>query len=478
MTSHDDRSPILVWFRQDLRLDDHPALAHAAETGRPVVPLYVLDEESEGLRAWGGAHRWWLHHALDALGTALKEHHLPLVLRRGPALREVVDVAKAAGAGALWYNRRYGPGERAVDEAVAEALGDLDCQGFTGTILHEPEAVQTGSGGFYRVFTPFFRKLQSLGDPRDPIDPPKHLKTNDTSVRSDRLADWNLLPKKPNWSGGIDEAWQAGEDAAHQRFAAFQEEILAGYKDSRNLPAEDGTSRMSPHLHWGSVSPYRLWHDAQARGKGAEGAGAYRRELAWRDFNYHLLFHVADFTRANYDKRFDRFPWRKSPKDLEAWQQGRTGYPLVDAGMRQLWQTGWMHNRVRMVAASFLTKHLLIDWRAGEAWFWDTLVDGDAANNVSQWQWVAGCGADAQPFFRIFNPIGQSRKFDKGGDYIRRFVPELAALPDKAIHAPWEAGEDVLDEAGVALGKTYPKPIVDHEEARKRALDAFAMIRG
>ena len=354
-------------------------------------------------------------------------------------------------------------------------------QRFTANILHDPDAVRTTSGGWYKVYTPFWRKL-SEREPRDPIDAPKRLRRPEAFPASERLEDWRLLPTKPDWSGGIATSWEVGEAAAQARFDAFCDDLLADYRSGRERPRDDATSRMSPHLRWGEISPYRLWHTAGAHAARRstipdEAFRTFRQELVWRDFNYHLLHHFGPLATANFNPRFDRFAWRSSKGDLAAWQKGLTGYPIVDAGMRQLWETGWMHNRVRMIVGSFLTKDLLIDWREGERWFWDTLVDGDIASNTAQWQWIGGSGADAQPFFRIFNPVTQSEKFDNDGTYIRRFVPELKNLPAKAIHAPWLADEATLRAAGVMLGATYPAPIVDHKGARDRALAAYREVK-
>jgi deoxyribodipyrimidine photo-lyase len=480
-SSAEDASPILVWLRDDLRLDDNPALAEACATGRPVVVLFIL--EDEGPRPFGGAHRWWLHHSLSAFADAIDKIGGRLILRRGAAAGIVPAVLEETGATALWFNRRYEEGAVARDDDIAADLDGIDLQRFRAHILHDPSAVRTKTGNTYRVYTPFWKTLSASGEPREPVAAPKRIVAPAKGwPDSDALTAWKLLPTRPDWSGGLSKAWTPGEAAARKRFEAFCEARLKGYDEGRDLPAEDATSRMSPHLRFGEISPFRLWHMAQAAAgsrKVPEGdLERYEKELVWRDFNYHLLTHFGPLAERNFDARFDAFPWREAPDELKAWQQGRTGYPLVDAAMRQLWQTGWMHNRMRMVAASFLTKHLLIDWREGEKWFWDTLVDGDAASNPSQWQWVAGSGADAQPFFRIFNPMTQSRKFDPDGAYIRRYVPELADLSDKAIHAPWEADCATLAQAGVRLGTTYPKPIVDHAAARARALGAFKAMQG
>lgn len=470
--------PVVVWLRDDLRLDDNPALAHAAETGRPVVPLVVL-EDGGGGRSLGAAHRWWLHHSLTALGASLKKIGSGLVLRSGNPETVVPAFVRETKAGALFMNRRYHRPADTSDAAVASALEEVEVESFQAHILHDPDRVRTKTGGFYKVYTPFMKTLRAGGDPRDPMDAPKRLKAPKGGLPpSDDLGDWKLLPTKPDWSGGMAEAWRPGEAIAQERFEHFCDSILGGYDESRERPAEDGTTRMSPHLRFGEISPYRLWHRAEEEARSNrrvpdKAIETFRRELVWRDFNYHVLHHVGAIDRENINKRFDGFDWEESKAELKAWQRGKTGYPIVDAAMRQLWQTGWMHNRMRMVVGSFLTKDLLIDWREGERWFWDTLVDGDIASNTAQWQWIAGSGADAQPFFRIFNPITQGQKFDPKGVYIRRFLPELAALSDKDIHTPWLAGSATLKSAGIRLGETYPHPIVDHSKARERALSVY-----
>ncbi|MEL6751271.1 MAG: deoxyribodipyrimidine photo-lyase, partial [Pseudomonadota bacterium] len=353
-----------------------------------------------------------------------------------------------------------------------------DGRSFDGLLMHEPARVRTGSDKPYKVYTPFWKNLAASLDVRQPLPAPEKLKAPSTSPNSDELDDWNLLPTKPDWSGGISERWTVGETAAHERSDAFLADDLRTYDDARDDPGLDRTSRMSPYLRFGHVSPHQLWHAAQDGRRTADPKAreTFLKELVWREFSYHLLSNFRPLHEENFNPKFDDFEWRDDPEGLKAWQKGRTGYPIVDAGMRQLWQTGWMHNRVRMITASFLVKHLLIDWREGERWFWDTLVDGDPASNPAQWQWVAGTGADAAPFFRIFNPILQATKFDPKGTYIKHFVPELKNLPNKFLGAPWEAGTAALNEAGIQLGKTYPRPIVDHKTARERALDTLAAI--
>jgi deoxyribodipyrimidine photo-lyase len=466
--------PVLVRFRRDLRLDDNPALAAAAAAG-PVLPVYLLDDAMPGRWAPGGASRWWLHHSLAALRADLTARGLPLVLRRGDAAQVLPDLAREAGAGAVFWNRRYAPFAVARDAALQAALENAGVvvRSFNAGLLWEPWTIETRTGGPYRVFTPYYkaclkRPVAAAAGPLPrlvgPTDPPP----------SDPLDAWGLLPTRPDWAGGLRAAWTPGEAGAHERARTFLDTAVNGYADHRDRPAGDATSRLSPHLHFGEIDPRRLWH---AIDRDAPGGAAFARELVWREFSHHLLHHALALPETPLRPSFAAFPWRDDPAGLAAWQRGRTGYPLVDAGMRQLWATGWMHNRVRMVAASFLVKHLLIPWQAGAAWFWDTLVDADLANNSASWQWVAGCGTDAAPYFRIFNPVAQSRRFDPDGGYIRSFVPELAGLDAAHIHAPWQAPAGVLAEAGIRLGETYPAPIVDHRAARRRALDAYARIR-
>mgnify|MGYP002821143526 CR=1 FL=1 len=476
-------TPVIVWFRQDLRCADNPAFAAAAETGQPVLPLFILDEETPDVRPVGGASRWWLHHSLKSLAAGLREHGLELLLRRGRAANVLADIEEQTGADRVVWNRCYEPGAIARDTAVKAMLraAGVATESFNGSLLIEPWKVETGQGGPYKVFTPYWRRLREVYQAPPVAALPKTLPAA-TSPAGDALAAWQLLPTAPDWAGGLRESWEIGEDAAMARLGGFLDDGVARYPQERDRPDIDGTSRLSPYLHWGEISPHQVWRAAAVHlykgGAVAAGAEALLRELAWRDFNHHLLFHFPGIATANWREQFDGFPWRDDPEALALWQKGQTGYPLVDAGMRELFHTGFMHNRVRMIAGSFLIKDLMIDWRAGEAWFWDTLVDADLANNAGNWQWVAGSGADASPFFRIFNPVTQGEKFDSTGAYVRRWVPELAELPDKCIHKPWTASPDTLDAAGVRLGESYPAPMVDHGVARERALEAYHTIRG
>ncbi|MBX3446158.1 MAG: deoxyribodipyrimidine photo-lyase [Parvibaculaceae bacterium] len=471
-----DGAPIVMWFRRDLRLDDNPALDAALRSGAPLLPLFILDPDDMP----GAASRWWLHHSLASLSDALRKRGAPLILRRGRPAEILPRLVNETGATALCWNRCYEPHAVARDKALKSALGEsgVEVASFNGSLLVEPWEVKTGNGDPYKVFTPFWRAL-SQRDIASPRPAPKKFAA--ALCPSDALDDWSLLPVKPDWAGGLRETWQPGEEGAQARLAAFVDHAMSAYRDARDLPDREGTSRLSPHLHWGEISPRRIWHvarnAAEAHSGSAAAAEPFLREVGWRDFAFHLVFHWPGIVGENWKSEFDAFPWVKDDAAFHAWTKGETGYPLVDAGMRELWQTGWMHNRVRMVAASFLVKHLLIDWRRGAEWFEDTLVDADLAVNRASWQWVAGSGADAAPYFRIFNPVLQGEKFDPAGDYIRRYVPELAALDARYIHRPWEAPSDVLTKAGVTLGKSWPEPIVDHGAARARALAAYEEIR-
>lgn len=474
----------IVWFRQDLRLQDNPALAAAVARGGPILPVYVLDDAGEGDWPAGGASRWWLHHSLAALAASLRERDSRLVLARGESAPVLASLVKSTGATAVYWNRRYEPATIARDKALKAALAatGVEAKSFNASLLFEPHTVQNKSGGPFQVFTPYWRHCQTLAVeapvklPAGPIPAPAKW------PKSPALEELNLPPAL-KWADGFSRVWAPGETGAQKRLRKFIASALAAYDERRNLPDVDGTSALSPHLHFGEIGPRQAW--AAVRGLSHDsgvfpanrGAQVFLAELGWREFAYHLLYHFPSTPTQPLREEFAAFPWRKDEKQLRAWHRGLTGYPIVDAGMRQLWATGWMHNRVRMIVASFLVKHLRLSWRDGAAWFWDTLVDADLASNTLGWQWSAGCGADAAPYFRIFNPILQGAKFDPEGGYVRRWVPELAKLPARHIHQPWDAPLDVLAEAGLTLGANYPHPIVDHAEARAGALAAFKAMR-
>ncbi|MGD9502069.1 MAG: deoxyribodipyrimidine photo-lyase [Methyloceanibacter sp.] len=474
--------PIIVWFRLDLRLADHAALSEAATTGAPLLALYILDDETPGALRMGGAARWWLHGSLAALGRDLAALGGKLHLRRGAAPEILAELLDETGASAIHATRGYEPWEDALERNLAAlcATRNAELRLFPGRLLFEPETILSGSGRSFRVFTPFWKACLAAPSPRPPLPVPKLGRF--ATAKSETLVDFALLPANPDWAGGLRAIWQPGASAAEARLRHFIAEGLARYANDRGNLDGDPSSRLSPHLHFGEIGPNQVWHAvtheaSAARGRLDRGAFSFLRELGWREFSYHLLDRFPDMTQRPLKPEFARFPWRDDPGALRAWQLGETGYPIVDAAMRQLWQTGWMPNRARMIVASFLVKHLLVSWQAGAAWFLDTLVDADLANNSASWQWVAGTGTDAAPYFRIFNPVLQGRKFDPSGDYVRRFVPELERLPAPDIHAPWEAPALTLAEAGVSLGRTYPAPIVEHGFARTRALQALKAIR-
>lgn len=442
-------APIIVWFRQDLRLADHPALYEASLTGKPVICLYIHDDESAGQWRLGGASRWWLHHSL--------ERFKGMVIRSGEPERALLEVIRESGAKTVYWNRAYEPFAVARDTKIKATLRDagIEAKSFKGNVLFEPWELKP-----YKVFTPYYKAclahthLIGASLPAPKFTPQK--------LDGLSVADLGLLPRIP-WDKGFAELWEPGESGARQRLSDFIDGPMGGYKEQRDFPSVDATSRLSPFLHFGEISHRDVWHLSEPHA----GSAAFLRELIWREFSIHLLYHNSDLPSKPLQPKFAAFPWKPDRAHLTAWQKGLTGFPIVDAGMRQLWQTGWMHNRVRMIVGSFLVKHLLQPWQAGEAWFWDTLVDADLPNNAASWQWIAGCGADAAPYFRVFNPILQGQKFDPKGTYVRRFVPELRDVPDDFIHTPWEWA-----------GKTaYPAPIVDHAAGRERALAAYAELK-
>jgi deoxyribodipyrimidine photo-lyase len=465
---------VLLWLRRDLRLADNPALQAALADGRRVCLAYVLDDVSAGPWSLGGASRWWLHHSLASLDEAVRQRGGQLILRRGESAAEIAHLAAEIGASTVHVGAAHEPWARRL---LDRAAGALDRHGIKllrhrSALLFDPDSIRTQGGGFYGVFTPFSRACLAYGVTGTPTPAPSALRG--PRVASDDLADWGLLPTRPDWAGGLRETWAPGEAGAARRLEQFMAGKVADYADRRNLPGIDGTSMLSPHLHWGEISPLQVWQ-AIPEGRGGQ---IFRNELLWREFSAHLLSRHGDLPEQPLKREFAGMPWRDDPAGLAAWQRGRTGLPIVDAGMRQLWQCGWMHNRVRMVVASFLIKHLMLPWRVGEDWFWDTLVDADLASNAANWQWVAGSGADAAPYFRVFNPVLQGKKFDADGAYVRRYVPELRDLPDQYLHCPWEAPDAVLRVAGVRLGIDYPTPIVDLVEGRDRALAAYRSISG
>ncbi|MEH6664765.1 MAG: deoxyribodipyrimidine photo-lyase [Brevundimonas sp.] len=478
MTSTSTR-PVIVWFRRDLRLADNPALTEAAAAGAPVICLYIHDDLLDG-RPMGAASRWWLDKSLRALAADLKDRGASLCLRSGESESVLRSVVEATGAQAVLMNRMFEPAAWERDAAIAEGLkaDGVACRGFNGTLLARPGSVRTGQDAPYKVFTPFLKALLNAAGAPPPREGPRTLAGVD-SLTSEAVDDWSLHPTRPDWSGGFD--WTPGEAGAREALSRFLAGPLKAYGDGRDIPGDEGTSRLSPHLHFGEISPWRAVRAArQAAEDGrvpAAQAEKFVSEIGWREFSAHLLHQFPHMAVRAFRPEFEAMAWRDDAQGLEAWKRGMTGYPIVDAGMRELWATGWMHNRVRMIVASFLIKDLLIDWRAGEAWFRDTLVDADMGNNIQNWQWVAGSGADAAPYFRIFNPVTQGEKFDGDGAYVRRWIPELARLSDRWIHAPWTAPKEVLGAAGIRLGRDYPAPIVDHAMARRRALDALEAVK-
>jgi deoxyribodipyrimidine photo-lyase len=472
----------IVWFRHDLRLDDNPALAAAARRGA-VVPLFIWAPEEE--RPWepGAASRWWLHQSLERFSAAVEKAGGTLIFRRGPTLETLRAVARESGATHVVWNRRYEPAVISRDTGIKKALAadGLEVESFNGGLLYEPMHVATKEGRPYQVFTPFWRALLSRDEPAEPVKAPKTLRGVSKKISGLALDALGLLPRI-DWAATMRTSWTPGEAGARRRLDAFVQRPLTTYGSERDRPDHEGTSGLSPHLHFGEISPRRVWHAVREAAGGkpaAKIAGSpevYLRELGWREFASHLLYHFPHTTDAPLRSDYARFPWVKDPVGLRAWHRGRTGFPIVDAGMRQLWATGWMHNRVRMIVASFLVKDLRVSWLEGARWFWDTLVDADLAANTLGWQWAAGCGADAAPYFRVFNPTSQGTKFDPDGDYVRAWVPELKDLPADDIHEPAAADRATLVKAGVRLGHDYPEPLVDHAEARKRALEALKTV--
>lgn len=476
------KSPIIFWYRQDLRIDDLPALAAAAATDQPIIPCYILDDETPGEWRIGDASRWWLHHSLQSLASALGKRGGTLLLRRGEAGAVLEQLLRETGARQIMCTRMYEPWatelEARLHRRFEKSGVDFRCHG--GGLLHEPGAISNLSGLPYKVFTPFWRRCRTQPEPARPKKLGSKARWWSEPTASETLDDWQLCPHQPDWAAQWKNWWNPGTAGATKKLENFLLDGVSQYSEGRDHPSLDCTTRLSPHLHYGEISPRQVWHrvrDAAAQQPALENQiEKFLSELGWREFSYHLMYHFTTIPEQAFKEPFRRFPWLPGEQKLRAWQTGQTGYPIVDAGMRELWQTGYMHNRVRMITASFLTKHLLVHWRQGANWFWSTLLDADLANNSSGWQWVAGSGADASPYFRIFNPVTQGRKFDTEGHYIRKWVPELSQLPDRYLSCPWEAPADVLQQAGVTLGQEYPQPIVDHKIARESALAAYASL--
>lgn len=475
--------PCILLFRQDLRTTDNPALYHAAESGLPVLPVYLFDEDTQGPWAMGGASKVWLHYSLKSLEERLAKMGLSLHIAKGPLKKTIPEILKKTQAKALYLNTIYEP-SRQRDEADLKrelAKGGLEVHVFNASHFFEPWDLKPASAPFYKVFTPYYNACIKILENRPLWKTPEKVMPF-PQVESLSIEDLHLLPHHPDWSKGIRAAWTPGEKEAKRLLDDFLSSSIAEYSHGRDFPGGSFTSRLSPYLHFGEISPFEVLTRLDAmmgkippekKALLSKEADHFLREVIWREFACHILHHYPDLPDTPYQKKFEKWPWSESRAHLNAWKRGMTGYPIVDAGMRELWQTGYMHNRVRMIAASFLIKDLLIDWREGEKWFWDTLVDADLASNSFNWQWVAGSGFDAAPYFRIFNPTTQGEKFDAKGDYVRRWVPEIAALPDKWLHSPSEAPVEALRQAGITLGVNYPHPIINHKEAREKALALF-----
>lgn len=476
-------APAILWFRRDLRLADNLALAQAVSKQVPVVPLFIWAPDEDGAWSPGGASRVWLHRALEALQQDLESCGAKLIIKTGASARVLLEIASATGASIVYFNECFEPAARARDASVSEALNKsgISVETFNSSLLFHPRRIQTKEGNPYKVFTPFWRLCQLAPEPDEPLVPPRRIISPAELPPSVPLQSLKLLPSI-HWDDGIKSAWTAGSSGALRQLEHFLDGTIVSYGTDRDRPDRDGVSRLSPYLHSGEISARQIWHAVKERTATIrstaqqESVATYLKELGWREFAYHLLYHFPHTESQPLHKQFERFPWRDDTEEIQRWQKGLTGFPIVDAGMRQLWTLGWMHNRVRMIVASFLVKDLLISWQSGARWFWDTLVDADLASNTLGWQWAAGCGADAAPYFRIFNPVTQSQKFDPNGKYIKEWVPELKDVPASAIHSPWTAAKE-LERVGVTLGKTYPYPMVDHAIARKRALDALSAIK-
>ena len=472
----------LYLFRNDLRLKDNPALSAACNAGQPVLLLFIFDDIDKNW-GMGSASRWWLHHSLQSLSSSVEKQGGRVILRKGNTISILDEIINQANVNKLYFSRTYEPAQRKIEENIYSNFQDkIKIKRFGSYLLFEPEQIRTGNDQPYKVFTPFWKTCLKQLEPHISKQNFSELKIlSRLKIKYDDLNNWCLLPTKPDWAEGLRNKWQPGEVGAHNTLKEFIQTGLLNYDEDRNRPDRLGTSCLSPYLHFGEIAPVRIWHEVKQHidqnKRGTKSGMAYLRELGWRDFSTHLLYNWPDFPELPFRPEYKKFPWKKNKKALRVWQKGQTGYPIIDAGMRQLWHTGWMHNRVRMIVASFLVKHLLIHWRDGEDWFWETLVDADLANNSVSWQWIAGSGADAAPYFRIFNPILQGKKFDPNGDYVRHWVAEVANLPNQYIHEPWRANDEVLSKAELKLNRDYPAPIIDHDIGRKRALEAYRELK-
>lgn len=472
------KSVSIFWFRQDLRLSDNPGLVEACKVGA-LIPIYIYDEAGAGAFKMGASSKLWLYHSLVSLNKSLEGK---LSVYKGQSKRVILSLVEKYKINHVFWNRCYEPWRVRDDKEIKKVLKErgVDCESLNGSLLWEPWEVLKNDGTPYRVYTPFYRNgcLRSAV-PRRPLNKPRNMDLiyNPDSVKISAL---NLRPSK-KWVKKIEDQWSIGEVEAVKKMKNFVNNSVSNYKKERDYPGASGASRLSPHLHFGELSPNQIWHSVYSRKKSSslnKSEDCFLSEIGWREFSYYLLYHFPNIPSRNFQEKFNAFPWRKNSRVVELWQKGETGYPIVDAGMRELWQTGYMHNRVRMIVASFLVKNLLQHWHLGRDWFWECLLDADLANNSASWQWVAGSGADAAPYFRIFNPVTQAEKFDSEGAYIRKFVPELSKMPNKYLFKPWETPSDVLDQAGVVLGETYPMPIVDLKDSREEALAAYKELTG
>ena len=466
--------PTIVWFQNDFRLHDNAALYEASRSGKPIIPLYIHAPEEEGKWLTTGAAKAWLHFSLEKFADDIKNLGAPLLIRKASSsLEEIQKIIKETKADCIYWNKRHEPHFVERDRMIFKNLqsSGIDIRCFVAHSLFDPKSIKNQQGDPYRVYTPFSKYCFSELEAEPPKPKPKKIEKLKIKIPSLEPKNLKLLPQI-RWDKKLWEHWDVGEEAAIKKIKAFKKRIQ-NYDKDRDFPSIDGVSKISPHLHFGEISSRRIWKELGFSPK----TSPYLRQIIWRDFAIYSLLYSPDMPKKNINSKFDKFPWKKNKGAFEKWKKGQTGYPIVDAGMRELWQTGWMHNRVRMIAGSFLIKDLFIDWRKGQDWFWETLLDADLANNAFGWQWVAGSGLDAAPYFRIFNPITQGQKFDPNGQYIRRYIPELEKLPNKYLHAPWTAPPLLLQQLGIQLGKTYPRPMVDHKTAREEALEAFKGLK-